>query len=73
MCNFYILYYVDGDRIPDRVYCFTPGPPEWSWNLESRLHLENAPLNVSIIPGTKTLLKATGQYEEQNQKQSQKV
>jgi len=31
MCNFYMMYYVDGDRILEKKYCFSPGPPFYYW------------------------------------------
>ncbi len=31
MCNFYMMYYVDGDRILNKKYCFTAGPPYYYW------------------------------------------
>lgn len=51
MCNFYMMYYVDGERIAEENYCFTPGPPDWNWFQLDGLHPENAPLDASIIPG----------------------
>ncbi len=31
MCNFYMMYYVDGDRVLDQKACNTIGPPLYSW------------------------------------------
>lgn len=31
MCNFYIMYYVDGDETLSNKYCFSPGPPRYYW------------------------------------------
>ena len=31
MCNFYLMYYVDGDRILEQKNCFTYGPPVYYW------------------------------------------
>eukprot|EP00096_Caligus_rogercresseyi_P010269 TRINITY_DN3684_c0_g1_i1.p1 TRINITY_DN3684_c0_g1~~TRINITY_DN3684_c0_g1_i1.p1 ORF type:complete len:342 (+),score=77.47 TRINITY_DN3684_c0_g1_i1:37-1062(+) len=32
MCNFYIMYWVEGNGGPVRPNtCFSPGPPHWSW------------------------------------------
>jgi len=31
MCNFYIMYWVDGAAPMEKSTCFTPGPPAWSW------------------------------------------
>lgn len=62
MCNFYIMYYVDGGELAKETSCFTGGPPVWNWSLLSDLHPENAPLNASIIPGTKDLLESTQKF-----------
>jgi len=32
MCNFYIMYWVYGNRPVRPNICFSPGPPEWSWH-----------------------------------------
>jgi hypothetical protein len=56
MCNFYVMYYVDGDKKPSNEYCFTAGPPDWHWNDFSGLEAALAPLSASIIPGTKDFL-----------------
>lgn len=77
MCNFYMMYYVDGDRIAEENYCFSPGPPKWNWFQLDGLHAENAPLNASIIPGTTDLLKSTQkllfEMEEAMEKQRENV
>lgn len=31
MCNFYMMYYVNGDTILNQKYCFTSGPPFYYW------------------------------------------
>nr|QPD99035.2 putative peptidyl-glycine alpha-hydroxylating monooxygenase [Tityus serrulatus] len=31
MCNFYMMYYVEGDEILDDKYCFSMGPPAYYW------------------------------------------
>merc|ERR1711974_178265 len=31
MCNFYIMYWVEGDSPMDQTTCFSRGPPTWSW------------------------------------------
>ena len=53
------MYYVDGDRTLRRHYCFSPGPPTWSWNDFKGLDAALAPLSASIVPGTDQLLEAT--------------
>ncbi|XP_028966675.1 probable peptidylglycine alpha-hydroxylating monooxygenase 1 [Galendromus occidentalis] len=37
MCNFYIMYYVDGDRILDEKYCFSAGYPTYDWVSDQRI------------------------------------
>lgn len=37
MCNFYLMYYVDGDKILDRKNCFTYGPPQYYWNTDNEI------------------------------------
>ena len=29
MCNFYMMYYVDGNKTLDSTVCSTQGPPNW--------------------------------------------
>lgn len=31
MCNFYIMFWVDGDDELNQKYCFSSGPPEYYW------------------------------------------
>ena len=37
MCNFYLMYYIDGDTILHTKYCFSPGPPRYHWNTDGLL------------------------------------
>ncbi|KAH7963193.1 hypothetical protein HPB52_019957 [Rhipicephalus sanguineus] len=37
MCNFYMMYYVDGDRILDKKDCFSYGPPVYYWGRDPLL------------------------------------
>ncbi|RWS30403.1 peptidylglycine alpha-hydroxylating monooxygenase-like protein [Leptotrombidium deliense] len=37
MCNFYIMYYVKGDKILDRDNCFTSGPPYYFWRTDANV------------------------------------
>jgi peptidylglycine monooxygenase len=34
MCNFYMMYYVDGQQILNKKYCFSAGPPFYYWTSE---------------------------------------
>lgn len=44
MCNFYVMYWVEGSRIPDELYCLSPGPPFFSWaGSEGDKGLKNIP------------------------------
>nr|QTY40896.1 venom polypeptide precursor [Doratifera vulnerans] len=40
MCNFYLMYWVENDTPLQQKYCFTQGPPHYSWALD---HLESIP------------------------------
>jgi len=66
MCNFYMMYWVDGDNIMKNGYCFTQGPPEWNWSKFSGLNAEDAPVNASVVPGSDKLLKATEEFAEKS-------
>jgi len=59
MCNFYIMYYVDGDETLANNYCFTEGPPSWTWDDFDGLDAALAPQSASIVPGTDEVLAAT--------------
>lgn len=37
MCNFYMMYYVDGDEILQNKYCFTSGPPFYYWSSDNKI------------------------------------
>jgi len=37
MCNFYMMYYVDGDRTLDQKYCFSAGAPRYHWDIDPNL------------------------------------
>ena len=32
MCNFYLMYWVDGRTIPAQNFCHTMGPPIYTWD-----------------------------------------
>lgn len=50
MCNFYIMYWIEGSDLPEEKYCFTPGPPTWSWDNMAGLSEEQAPADASQVP-----------------------
>ena len=31
MCNFYLMYWVEGETLPSESFCHTMGPPIYSW------------------------------------------
>jgi len=37
MCNFYMMYWVDGNKLLSDNTCFSPGPPTYSWAKEGGL------------------------------------
>lgn len=66
MCNFYMMYWVDGDSIMKNGYCFSGGPPDWDWSKFTGLNAEDAPPNASMVPGSDKILKATVKLAEQS-------
>lgn len=66
MCNFYIMYYVKGDKILTNNNCVTFGPPYWHLNnfkdsRGNKLNLNEMPSDASDIPDEqKELLKNGG-------------
>ncbi|MCP9260924.1 Protein CBR-PGHM-1 [Dirofilaria immitis] len=38
MCNYYLMYWVLGDRILRDNICYSPGPPEYHWTNEAELN-----------------------------------
>ncbi|KAI1301442.1 Peptidylglycine alpha-hydroxylating monooxygenase [Halotydeus destructor] len=46
MCNFYMMYYIEGDKTLKEKYCFSMGPPMYSWKYD-RL-LGGVPAKVDI-------------------------
>ncbi|XP_064608312.1 peptidylglycine alpha-hydroxylating monooxygenase-like [Liolophura sinensis] len=62
MCNFYIMYYVNGDQIMNRDYCFSAGPDTWYWDDFDRadeMNLGAVPKTASVVPGTSEVLRQT--------------
>jgi len=51
MCNFYMMYYVDGDRILNRKACFTPGSPTYYWTNDKLIGFvpEKVDIEASIL------------------------
>lgn len=74
MCNFYIMYYVDGDETLSNHYCFTPGPPSWSWDDFGGLDAALAPQSASIDPLNEEFLAATRRLvDDQRQRVDQQL
>lgn len=44
MCNFYMMYYTNGDKILEKKFCFTSGPPLYYWRYDG--NLRNIPPDV---------------------------
>lgn len=61
MCNFYVMYYVDGKDLPKDNSCFTAGPPSWNWEKEGGLL--GAPNLASMLPGGEFLKQSMGEFE----------
>ena len=59
MCNFYVMYWMDGNELPGNSYCFTDGPPRYSWEDSDNLDARDAPANASVIPGTEVVIEQT--------------
>ena len=50
MCNFYLMYWVEGNRIPFETYCFTPGPPFYTWaGSKGQKGLKNIPYKEASL------------------------
>lgn len=55
MCNFYVMYYVKGDKILDNNICMSYGPPAWSFkNFKTlggkTLDLSKIPEDIGQVP-----------------------
>ncbi|XP_076333365.1 peptidylglycine alpha-hydroxylating monooxygenase-like isoform X2 [Tachypleus tridentatus] len=50
MCNFYMMYYVDGDHILQDKFCFTAGPPLYRWQYD--LSIANIPQEIDYDAST---------------------
>lgn len=62
MCNFYIMYYVDGDHLLDHNMCLKQGAPYWYWQNfldQTALNIAGAPSTVSAVPGSDRVLART--------------
>lgn len=60
MCNFYMMYFVDGTKTARVHNCFTSGPPYYYWDnspLEHKMNLKDAPQSASLIPDKNVYLK----------------
>ena len=62
MCNFYIMYYVEGPQIMSQEYCFSAGPPHWYWSNMRSISTNNIPTDASQVPGEDKIYKATEQF-----------
>ncbi|KAK7501583.1 hypothetical protein BaRGS_00007014 [Batillaria attramentaria] len=64
MCNFYIMYYVDGDHLLQPNVCFKQGAPGWYWQDypdQRGLNLAAVPATASVVPDSGRALEKTTQ------------
>lgn len=47
MCNFYMMYWVDGDDLLQDSTCFSPGPPYYHW--KESAGLDNVPEDINEL------------------------
>ncbi|XP_067666330.1 probable peptidylglycine alpha-hydroxylating monooxygenase 1 isoform X3 [Haliotis asinina] len=61
MCNFYIMYSVNGTEQVRNSACASLGPPVWSWAdfQDGDMNLDAMPKTVSVVPGTTVALNET--------------
>lgn len=55
MCNFYIMYWVDGENLLTNNMCYTGGPPHWYFkdfkgDTIKSLSMDEVPENASEVP-----------------------
>ena len=74
MCNFYIMYYVKGDRILDSNVCMTQGPPSWHFDSFvkddqlNQLNLNAIPDDISQVP-TDQEMELMSEMDQHNMKE----
>ncbi|XP_076443848.1 putative peptidylglycine alpha-hydroxylating monooxygenase 1 [Babylonia areolata] len=75
MCNFYIMYYTDGEKHLSNDACFSQGGPQWyltDYPDQAGLNLPAMPATASVVPGTdKMLLPTTEGAREELMEQRQ--
>ncbi|CAF1118002.1 unnamed protein product [Rotaria sp. Silwood1] len=50
MCNFYMMYWVDGDQLLDEDICTSSGPPRYYFDLDRHLNVDKIPEDAFRIP-----------------------
>lgn len=50
MCNFYMMYWVDGDQLLNDDVCTSPGPPTYYFRRDRYLNVDNIPDSAFRIP-----------------------
>lgn len=50
MCNFYMMYWVDGDQLLNEDVCTSLGPPHYYFGNDLNLNVEKIPENAFRIP-----------------------
>ncbi|KAL8606904.1 hypothetical protein ACOMHN_048700 [Nucella lapillus] len=62
MCNFYVMYYVDGHKLLSITDCISRGGPDWylkNYRDQKALNLKDMPSTASTVPGTQNPILAT--------------
>ncbi|KAK4322508.1 hypothetical protein Pmani_006733 [Petrolisthes manimaculis] len=64
MCNFYLMYWVEGEP-QQKKYCFTPGPPFYHWSTDTRFrNFPKDDVEVDDKKGTKKTRKRRRQVPD---------
>ena len=50
MCNFYMMYWVDGDELLHDDVCTSPGPPSYYFGYDENLNVDKIPESAFRIP-----------------------
>jgi peptidylglycine monooxygenase len=50
MCNFYMMYWVDGDQLLDDSVCLSAGPPYYYFQSDRHLNIDKIPADAFRIP-----------------------
>merc|ERR1712110_1234181 len=50
MCNFYMMYWVEGDKLLEENTCNSAGPPNYYFAYDRNLNIEKIPASAYRIP-----------------------